>query len=139
MTETGIVTKTNGGNLTLRFERKTDCKNCKMCMFSEDSNSVEIEVENTVNAEIGDSVTVNMPNKIVLLYSLIVYMLPLIFCAAGLVAGYFILGEAAALLIGAAMLIAGFCAVVLIDRKLKIKKPVIVAVTKKQKEEKTEN
>lgn len=130
MTETGTVTKINGGNVTVRFDRKTDCENCKMCMFSEEAKFVETEVENSVNAEIGDTVTVNMPGRTVLLYSLIVYMLPLVFCAAGLIAGYFALGDAAALIFGALMLAAGFLVVTLIDKKLKgkAKRPEITAI-----------
>ncbi|MDD4003147.1 MAG: SoxR reducing system RseC family protein [Clostridia bacterium] len=136
MIETGTVIKAQDGNIAVQFKRKTDCEKCKMCMFSENSNIFEIEFENTVNASAGDIVSVEMPKRIVLFSSFIVYIIPLLFCAAGLFLGYFIWGEIAAIALSAAFIALGFVFIILLEKYLnktkKLKKPVVTAIVKKK-------
>lgn len=135
MIETGTVIKAGGGNITVQFKRKTDCEKCKMCLFSENSNVFEIEFENTVNACEGDIVSVEMPNRIVLFSSFVVYIIPLLFCAAGLFLGFFLWGEAAAIAFSAAFIALGFVFIILLEKYLnktnKLKKPVVKTIVKR--------
>jgi sigma-E factor negative regulatory protein RseC len=121
MTETGLVIKETKGFITVRFERKTECSKCKMCAFSKDMTHFDMDLENTVNAREGDTVTVSMQGGAVLLSSLIVYIIPLIFTALGLIGGYLIGGETIAVIGGAFFLALGFLSLSFLDKYLKRK------------------
>jgi positive regulator of sigma E activity len=141
MEEKGKVIKVSGGKATVRFERKAQCSKCGMCAFSPKSPYFDMELENSLGAGEGDTVTVSMPAGSVLLSSALVYLLPLLFTAAGLAVGFFAGGQNLAALLGLAMLAAGFAALSLIDRILKkggnIPIPKIVSVEKANPPKKT--
>ncbi len=124
----------------MRFERKTQCEKCGMCAFKKDSAYFDMELENDVGAGEGDTVIVSVPSGSVLASSALVYILPLLFTAAGLVIGFFVGGQNLAALLGLAMLIAGFGALSLIDRILKksgkIPVPKIISVEKADTQDK---
>lgn len=81
MKEIGVVHKIKGGFATVRFERKTACENCNMCLKPRDEMYVELRLKNSLNANIGDKVEVTMGQKAVLTSSFIVYVMPLIVMA----------------------------------------------------------
>lgn len=82
MIETGTVYKIDKKNkATIRFNRKTACENCRMCLKPKDEMYVELVLKNTIEAKEGDKVSVSMGNQVVLLSSIIVYLLPVIFVA----------------------------------------------------------
>ncbi len=78
MKEVGVVHKIKGNLATVRFERKTACENCNMCLKPRDEMYVELRVKNSLNAKIGDKVEVTMGERAVLTASFVVYMLPLL-------------------------------------------------------------
>ncbi len=84
MKEIGVVHKIKGSFATVRFERKTACENCNMCLKPRDEMYVELRLKNSLNANIGDKVEVTMGQKAVLTSSFIVYVMPLIVMAIGL-------------------------------------------------------
>lgn len=81
MKEIGVVHKIKGSFATVRFERKTACENCNMCLKPRDERYVELRLKNNLNAKIGDKVEVTMGQKAVLTSSFIVYVMPLIVMA----------------------------------------------------------
>lgn len=81
MKEVGVVHKIKGSFATVRFERKTACENCNMCLKPRDEMYVELRLKNSLNANIGDKVEVTMGQKAVLASSFIVYVMPLIVMA----------------------------------------------------------
>ena len=85
MIETGIVHAINKKNIaTVRFDRKMACENCNMCLKPKDKMFVELDLENTLNAKVGDYVSVTIPDNIVLTASFLVYLVPAIVLLATL-------------------------------------------------------
>ncbi|HHX48901.1 MAG TPA: SoxR reducing system RseC family protein [Clostridiales bacterium] len=79
MEEIGVVYKVSKSNFaTVRFDRRTACENCNMCLKPREQNYVELKIKNTINAKEGDKVKVMMSNKAVITASLLVYIVPLI-------------------------------------------------------------
>lgn len=138
MNETGKVIKTEKGNATIRFERKSECAKCGMCAFKKDSAQFDITVKNTLNAKEGDYAEVSIAGGYVLLSSIIVYLVPLFTTAIGLIAGFFIGGQDLALLLSLVFLAIGFLLVILIDKVMKKRSknllPVLVSIVKEENE-----
>ena len=135
MRETGVVSKVKGKFATVRFDRKTACEHCNMCLKPREANYVELRLPNTLNAAVGDKVTVAMGNRAVLTAATLVYVLPLIPMAIILACTYK-LNAYVSLGASAAGLVAGFVAVALIDRfvirKRKGYMPVMEAILPKE-------
>jgi len=136
MTETGEVIKVAKKFITVRFNRKTECENCKMCAFSESMTYFDMEMENTVNAKVGDTVIVSVKSGSVLLSSIIVYFIPLVFTAIGLFLGYYIAGENLAAILGVVFLAIGFLTISFTDKilkkKNKINTPKVTGILEKE-------
>ena len=64
----------SNGIATVRFDRKTACENCNMCLKPREENYVELRLKNTLNAKVGDTVKVVMGKRAVLTASVIVYL-----------------------------------------------------------------
>lgn len=130
MVESGQVIKLNkNGYCVVSFDRKSACDQCHMCVASKNGKKVELTVENTVQAQVGDYVEVTMGDSAVLASSAIVYLIPLFTVALGAVAGYFI-NEIAQLILAAVGLAAGLAAAVLMGRVFKKKKGYSPVITK---------
>lgn len=85
MIEKGIVHKIDKKNrATVRFSRKSACDSCNMCLKRKDEMFVELVVNNTLDAKVGDKVSVHMGKQIVLLSSIIAYLIPVVFVAIAL-------------------------------------------------------
>ena len=98
MTERGVVAKIKGNKATVRFDRRSACDKCHMCATTKDGMKVEVVVENTLGANVGDFVEVEMGEKYVLTAAAIVYVIPLVLIGAGIGIGTLINELAQALL-----------------------------------------
>ena len=79
MQEIGRVEKIDKRNYaTVVFPRKQACEHCQMCFQTKDSMRVSVRVHNTLNAKVGDSVAVDMSERIVLKSALVVYLIPVL-------------------------------------------------------------
>ncbi|HQC54249.1 MAG TPA: SoxR reducing system RseC family protein [Clostridia bacterium] len=79
MRENGIVYKTyRNGFAQVRLSRKTACENCRMCLMPKDEMYVKVKIKNTINAKVGDIVTIEMKERAIISASIIVYVFPLI-------------------------------------------------------------
>lgn len=140
MNECGKVIKIKRNNATVSFDRKSACESCRMCAASKSGKTVEVTVENVLNAEIGDTVEVTMGSKYVLTAAVIVYVIPLILVTIAVFA-FKPLGEIAQLIATFGALIIGFAVAIVLDRKVIRKKKGFVPemtklVMKKDTEEK---
>ena len=138
MKEVGFVHKIKGGTATVRFERKTACENCNMCLKPREEMYVELKLKNSLNAKVGDKVEVTMGQRAVLTASFIVYVVPLLVMAIALGAT-FKLELWISLVASLGSLALSFIGVALVD-KLIIKKkadylPVMSAIIKEDNNE----
>ena len=87
MLNTGIIAKSEGGILTIVFDRPEACGECHACnRGSEQCQKHVIELRGSGNP--GDRVEVEIDDSHVVLASALAYMIPLIGLIAGLAAGY---------------------------------------------------
>lgn len=115
MTERGVVSKIKGNKATVQFDRHSACDKCHMCAVSKDTMKVEVVVENTLGANVGDFVEVEMGERYVLTAAAVVYVIPLVLIGVGIGLGT-LLNELAQVLLGLAGLIVGFVVAILLDR-----------------------
>lgn len=120
MKEVGVVHKIKGSQATVRFERKTACENCNMCLKPREEMYVELRLKNSLNAKVGDRVEVTMGQRAVLTASFIVYIVPIMIMAI-VIACTYKLEEWIALVASLGSLVLSFIGVALVD-KLIIKK-----------------
>ena len=109
MLQYGVVTETNGENVTVRFMRTKACANCGACMTIGE-NEAQVEIANTLHARVGDAVRVELHEKGLLKASLFAYILPLCALLLGIALGIRI-SNLAGMLIG--LLCAGLVYVLL--------------------------
>lgn len=130
MVEIGEVIKTEKGNATVSFERKTACDNCGMCAFNKDDMKVKLILKNDVNAKVGDVVEVSMGDRFVLMSAVIVYLIPLVLVGLGILIGTLCKLEYYLQIILAAVgFVLGFVISAFIDKKLKKKKKYSPTIT----------
>ena len=121
MKEVGVVHKIKGSMATIRFERKTACENCNMCLKPKEEMYVELKLKNSLNAKVGDKVEVTMGQRAVLTASFIVYMLPLLLMAIVIVCTYQ-LEVWVSLVASLGSMVVGFICISLIDKLIIRKK-----------------
>ena len=80
MLEIGVVEKltNNGKTAKVVFPRRTECDKCGMCLKHKDQMKVSVNVKNTLDAKVGDRVSVGMKEGFVLRAAFIVYVVPII-------------------------------------------------------------
>ncbi len=111
---TGVVAAVEDGMAVVHFVRGSMCKHCGACMTAGDAQ-MEVRVENTLSAAVGDTVEVSLSASSMLTASALCYLFPL----AGLLAGVFLgarISEAAALLLGLGLCGMCFLVLYLLDR-----------------------
>lgn len=130
MREEGEVVGIEKETALVRFNRKEACGKCGMCMFKRDTMHVDMKVQNTLHAETGDRVEVTLADSVVIVSALIVYVLPLLFAAAGLAIGLLAKNELLQLLLCLSFLVIGYIIVIICDRKLRLTRKVVPVMTK---------
>ena len=115
MIEKGTIVKIKGDKATVQFDRKSACDKCHMCAVTKDGMKVKIVIENSLNACVGDVVSVSMGERFVLTAALIVYIIPLVLVGLGVGVGS-LLSELAQVLLAVGGLIIGFVIAFLLDR-----------------------
>ncbi len=131
MEKTGVVTEIKNGLLTIQFDRPEACQHCQACDGSKHKATIQIPGE----AQVGDAVTVSMPDGQVAKASLLAYALPLAGLILGLVIGYLLGGDIAAVLGAAVGLAVCFLILKLLDGRLQKDErwtPRLISVEKKQ-------
>lgn len=130
MIEIGKVVGKEGEYVTVRFERKSACGKCGICAIKPNDPHIDIEMKNTVGAEIDNEVEVNMTGSVVMA-SIAVYLMPLCFAFLGMGIGFVAkFPEWGVLISFFAGLAIGFIPLKILDKKWAKKKmqPKIVAI-----------
>jgi sigma-E factor negative regulatory protein RseC len=123
MTEKGKVIKLKNNQALVRIDRKSACSGCGGCAFKPSDLYMDITLDNTLNAKIGDTVEVDIIAGSVAKMSIVAYLLPLVLAVLLLVAGVIsTLPEWASILMFFGGLVIGFCIVATIDKLVYRKK-----------------
>lgn len=78
----------------LKMQRHSACASCGKCQtLSSETKEILVEVDNTIGANIGDHVEVNMDNMNVLKATALAYIVPLFFLMLGTMSSYFVLDK----------------------------------------------
>lgn len=111
----GVVTEAKGKLARVRFQRSAQCSHCGACLTAGE-HEMEVELENSVGAKVGDRVTVSLAPKRVVQASLLAYAIPLGLLIAGVWAGSLI-SEVFALVCGVAACGIGYLILRLVEKK----------------------
>ena len=118
MDEQGIVSRLDGDRATVVFARKAMCKDCGACLKA-GPDEMMVEVENTLGAKVGDTVAVELRQKVFLQATLIMYGLPLLALMVGmLLCRVFGAGDMATVLVGIGCAAAVFLGIRLFEPKV---------------------
>lgn len=133
MTEQGIVVDSKSNNyIQVRIGRNSACASCGKCGMTENQKHVDFFVENTKEAKVGDTVSVEIPETNAVPLAFVGYVLPLIPALALLFLGVGLkLPDWASLLMFLGGFAVGFSLVVLIEKLRKhqwVQSPVLLEV-----------
>lgn len=81
MVRTGEVVEQKGGISVIVFERPQACTNCNGCMGGDKCTRIELPLE----ADVGDTVSVEMPDQNILSASAMAYLIPVALLLIGLI------------------------------------------------------
>lgn len=130
MTENGKVIATDGEYAIVRIERRSACASCGKCGMTEEQKHADIRVKNKCNAVAGEYAEISVNDHAAFLSSAIVYLIPLLGAAIGLIVGNFLKNDAIQILLCFVGLILGYTIVSIIEKLLKKNKnftPVMLA------------
>lgn len=86
MTEVAKVVKVKGKRAFVLIEQTAKCEGCKMCSFNRNKQLI-VPIENTLDAAVGDSVELLMPERAPVGASFIMYVVPLVLMLIGALLG----------------------------------------------------
>lgn len=122
MTENGVVVQCKDQFACVRIGRNSACAACGKCGMTEKQKHVDFFVENTLNAQVGDTVSVEIPEGNSASLALVAYILPIVPALVLMFVGFALAFPAwGALLMFLGGLALGFGVVVLIDKVRKHK------------------
>lgn len=78
MTELGTIVADSGKYVKVRVERNSACGSCGRCGMTENQKHADFFVENTLNANVGDVVELQIPDANTAGMAFVGYILPLI-------------------------------------------------------------
>lgn len=103
-----VVELINDTTAKVAILRHTACEKCGSCHIGSSNKDVIITVENTINAQPGNIVAVQMETRNVLSAALIMYVIPLIILVSGILIGTKLFqgekGDILAIILGFALL-----------------------------------
>lgn len=92
LTEYGEVTEIKGSVAYVKFIRTSACGRCHACGMLANQNDITVQVENELNAAVGDNVAVSIRIRRALGASAIAYVFPLIMLVLGVLLGWLLSG-----------------------------------------------
>lgn len=87
LTEYGQVVKITGNIAHVRFTRSSACGRCRACGMLAGSNEIIVQVENVLEAAVGDRIAVNIRMQKALGASALAYLFPLLMLVLGVFVG----------------------------------------------------
>lgn len=88
MKEYGRVVAIEGADAMIKFVRTSACGRCHACGMLSGQNEIVVNVPNTMGAEVGDRITINIRIKKALGASAIAYVFPLVMLILGAFFGW---------------------------------------------------
>jgi len=132
MQEKAKIIKTKKNNAIARVNRKSACGSCGMCAIKPKDLFIDLTVQNTLNAKVGDEVLIDVSAGSVAKMSLVAYLIPLVLGIVFLmVFYYFVKTEWLTIIAFFVGLAFGFLIVFVIDKKIYSKQknqPKMVAI-----------
>jgi len=86
-----IIEVVDKKTVKLKMQRHSACASCGKCATTSEKKDIIVEVDNTLGAQVGDKVKVNMETVNVLKAAAIVYIVPLVALLVGTIGTYFVL------------------------------------------------
>lgn len=121
MLEIGQVVKIKKGRATVSFKRQSACDSCHMCAVTKDGMKVETLIPNSLDANVGDFVEVEMGGRFVLTAAVVAYIIPLLLVGAGIAIGT-LFSEMIQFVLALVGLVIGIGIAIVIDKAVKKKK-----------------
>lgn len=91
MEQIGLVTKKNKNTVEVSVQRMSQCgHNCSDCSGGCDTGSLKLEIENILNADVGDKIVLYTADKKIIKQAYIAYTIPLLFLILGVLIGMLI-------------------------------------------------
>lgn len=131
--ETGVVIGIDGDMAKVRAARHGDCENCGSCPGD---NAMTLDVRNPLSAKVGQKVAFEIPQTNMLQAAFVVYILPLVAAAVGVIVGGYIASKLGQPLIpfqiggGIAAFILSLIFVKLYDKSVRNNKKTLPVITK---------
>ena len=120
MIENGIVERTNGKYATVKVNKKDECSKCGMCLFPNNADSITFRSLNSINAKVGDKVTIKTSERAKISGVFLAFGIPLILIVLSVVIGYLLVQNELIILATSVMVVAlWFVVLALIDKRLK--------------------
>ncbi|MEG1559252.1 MAG: SoxR reducing system RseC family protein [Clostridia bacterium] len=117
MLETGEVIEVNGKIARIKFKRGKMCGKCHACM-SLSSDELAVELDNTLDAHVGDFVNISLHEKSIVKAGLIMYGIPLVMLILGAYLGSLI-GDLYAAAFGAIFAFSSYFILRLFEKRFK--------------------
>ena len=93
LTEYGEVVNIKDGIAHVRFKRTSACGRCHACGMLSTQNEIVVQVQNELNASIGDHVAVSIRIRKALGASAVAYVFPLVMLLLGVLLGWLLSSE----------------------------------------------
>jgi len=135
MEEIGKVIELSSDNAKIEITPSEGCSHCQQANVCNPfgPNKKVIELRNAVNAQVGDSVRIEIPEKNRVLSILIVLGIPIFLFMIGIIIGQIISGDQLSAILGGVGLVLAFVIVKLINNYLAKKEKVLVVIKEKIK------
>lgn len=113
MTEKATIIKIENESVTVRLGNRPECAGCKSCVCKPYNNSV---IKTKLNAKVGDTAVINIPDKNRIIAPLVLFLLPLAFMLSGVFIGYKVFtNQGLVLTLGAVFLAVSFGIIALVN------------------------
>lgn len=101
MEQYGIIVRANGKQADVLVRQHSACASCGKCNMKHESKDLTVTALNLVNAQVGDRVVLEMPERNILSAGLLAYAMPLVSLFIGVLLGQLLFGsQTAAVLLG---------------------------------------
>lgn len=88
MEQIGLVVKKNKTTIEVSVQRMSQCgHNCSDCSGGCDTSSLRLEIEDTLNANVGDRIVLYTSDKKIIKQAYITYAIPMFFLILGILIG----------------------------------------------------
>ena len=119
MREIGIVKKIEGDVAIVTLDKKPECSKCGMCLFPKNVNKIDIRAKNQVNAQEGETVTIEKNGDGKLTGAVLAFLIPLLLIGiSAIIGGLIIKKEIWIIVLSLILVVLWYTFLALFDKKL---------------------